>query len=435
MEKTTKSGNRLIFVAACVGWIHDAYNLTIITLLGTSIINAFPGIGDFELGLIFSGQFIATFVGAIVFGSMADRIGRKPALIFSILWDTVITTLSAFSINYWWLFITRIMSGMGVSWGVGYALVSESFATRPEKRGLAGGFLHSTFIVGFVLASVVAQLIIPLDLPFGSWRYCFLVSLFPVPILVLLNFKMKESEMMEEYKEEMKRRGQEIRKVPILNVFKQEKGTYLLIVSAIMLWLSQLVYHNLIDFGPRYIDAISGDPNLGSRMVSIVGIFGAIGIIGFGALSDKIGRKIVFFINMLIQFLAVILFVIANALIMVGLLVLAYIIFGFGQGNSGVQGVWLTELFATGERASTASTVYSFARGFSLSGIIIGLSSSFIADSFGLSESVALGWAMGLAFFFYIPLLILPWLLPETKGKIIKAVEDEDVADLDVLKP
>jgi len=427
METNKKSGNKLIFVAACVGWIHDAYNLTIITLLGTSIIEAFPGVGDFELGLIFSGQFIATFIGAIVFGSMADRIGRKPALIFSILWDTIITTLSAFSINFIWLFATRILSGMGVSWGVGYALVSESFGKRPKRRGLAGGFLHSTFIVGFILASVVAQVILPLNLPFGSWRYCFLVSLFPIPFLIILQFRMRESEMMLEYKEEMEKRGKELRKVPILDVFKKKKGAYLLIISALMLWLAQLVYHNLIDFGPRYIDAISGDPNLGSRMVTIVGIFAAIGIIGFGALSDYIGRKICFFINIVIQFISLILFLIANQLIMVNLLIIAYIIFGFGQGNSGVQGVWLTELFSTGERASTASTVYSFARGFSLSGVIVGMTSTLIADATGLNASVSLGWAMGMAFFFCIPLLILPWLLPETKGKILKAVEEEEL--------
>jgi MFS family permease len=426
MEKTKKSGNKLIFIAACVGWIHDAFNLTIITLLATDIRTAF-GVGTLEIGLIFSGQFIATFFGAIVFGSMADRVGRKPALIFSVLWDSIITTLSAFSINYWWLFTTRILSGMGVSWGVGYALVSESFGAKPKRRGLAGGFLHSTFIVGFILASVVAQIILPLNLPFGSWRYCFLVSLFPIPLLILFSNKMQESEMMVEYKQEMEKRGKEIRKVPLLDVFKKEKGTYLLIVSAIMLWLSQLVYHNLIDFGPDYIGQISGNDRLGTQMVTIVGIFGAIGIIGFGALSDYIGRKICFFINMVIQFVSLILFLIANQLIYIPLLIVAYIVFGFGQGNSGVQGVWLTELFATGERASTASTVYSFARGFSLSGVFVGFLAILIEDGTGLSSAVSLGWSMGIAIFFCIPLLILPWLLPETKGKILKAIEEEDL--------
>lgn len=426
MEKNKKSGNKLIFIAACIGWIHDAYNLTIITLLGTDIKAAF-GVGNFELGLIFSGQFIATFFGAIFFGSMADRIGRKPALIFSVLWDSIITTLSAFSINFWWLFATRILSGMGVSWGVGYALVSESFGKRPKRRGLAGGFLHSTFIVGFVLASIIAQVILPLSLPFGSWRYCFLISLFPIPLLIYFNFRMKESEMMLEYKAEMEKRGKELRKVPLLDVFKKEKGLYLLIISAIMLWLSQIVYHNLIDFGPTYIQEISGNERLGSQMVTIVGIFGAVGIIGFGALSDYIGRKICFFINMVIQFVSLIIFLVANQFVLVPLVIVAYLIFGFGQGNSGVQGVWLTELFATGERASTASTIYSFARGFSLSGILIGFLAPLIEESFGLSSTVSLGWGMGTAFFFCIPLLILPWLLPETKGKILKAVEEEDL--------
>ncbi|MBD3198319.1 MAG: MFS transporter [Candidatus Lokiarchaeota archaeon] len=426
MGDNTKFTKILIFTAACIGWIHDAFNLTIITLIGNDIKLAF-GVGNFELGLIFSGQFIATFFGAIFFGSIADRIGRKPALLFSILWDTIITTLSAFSPNFIWLFLTRIFSGMGVSWGVGYALIAEVFGKKPKRRGLAGGFLHSTFIIGFVLASVIAQLILPLTLPFGSWRYCFLFSLFPLPLLLIFQFKMKESEMMVEYKEEINKRGIQIRKVPLLNVFKKEKGTYLLIISAIMLWLSQLVYHNIIDFGPTFIEDFSGDPNLGQRMVTLVGIFGAIGIIGFGGLSDKIGRRISFFINIVIQLISVIIFLIANELLLLNMLILAYILFGFGQGNSGVQGVWLTEMFSTGERASTSSVIYSFARGFSLSGIIVGLASELLEDSLGLTATKALGWSMGLALFFCIPLLILPWLLPETKGKMLKSYEEEDI--------
>jgi len=77
--------------------------------------------------------------------------------------------------------------------------------------------------------------------------------------------------------------------------------------------------------------------------------------------------------------------------------IIAYIIFGFKQGNADIQGVWLTELFSTSERASTSSTIYRFARGFALSGVFIGFYSNYLIMTSGLSPVTALGLAMSTA--------------------------------------
>ncbi|MBD3254763.1 MAG: MFS transporter [Candidatus Lokiarchaeota archaeon] len=425
MESKESSSKVLVFAAACVGWIHDAFNLTIISLIAPKIVEEF-GVGNFEIGLLFSGQFIATFIGALVFGSLADRIGRKPALIFSVLWDSIITTLSAFSPNFWFLFFTRIFSGMGVSWGVGYTLIAEVWGKKPKRRGLAGGVLHSTFVVGFVISTVVASVILPLSLPYGSWRYCFLFSLFPIPLLILFQIKMRETEIMVEYKKTVEEQGRQIRKVPILNVFKKKEQIYFLVVSAIMLWMSQLIYHHLVDFGPYYFTLL-GSEALGRLMVLLVGMCGTISIISFGALSDYIGRKLAFFIATIIQFVSLSVFIYSVYTDSLQGIIIAYILFGLGQGNAGVQGVWLTELFSTSERASTASTIYSFARGFALSGLFIGIYSDFLILSAGFSPAFAVGVAMSTAFYVCIPLLVLPWFLPETKGKELKSIEEENL--------
>ncbi|MHA1273911.1 MAG: MFS transporter [Promethearchaeota archaeon] len=421
--ETSTGGKKLIFAAACIGWIHDAFNLTLITFLTADIIAAF-NVTTAEMGWLISGQFIATFFGAILFGSLADRKGRKPSLIYSVLWDAIITSLSAFSPNFAFLFLTRICSGMGVSWGVGYTLVAETFGKKPKRRGLAGGLLHSTFLIGFILADIVAIFILPLNLPFGSWRYCFLFSLFPIPIIIIFQFKMKESEIMVEYIEKVKKEGKKIRKVPILNIFKNKRDAYLLIIFMIVVWLGQVVYHNLVDFAPYYFELL-GYEDLARQMIIVVGILAALIIISFGALADVIGRRIAFFISSLIVFISSIIFYISIPTGNINSLVFAYVIFGLGQGYMGVQGVWLTETFATGERASAASTVYSFARGFALSGIIVGTYANFLVLYYGMNSALALGTAMGTALFFAIPMLILPWFIPETKGVELKAYNEE----------
>lgn len=420
-ENAPQQGKKIIFLASCIGWIHDAFNLTMITFLTAGIIQSF-GVTTVEMGWLISGQFIATFFGAIIFGSLADSKGRKPSLIYSVLWDSIITSLSAFSPNFLFLFITRISSGMGVSWGVGYTLVTETFDKKPKRRGLAGGLLHSTFLVGFILADVVAIFILPLDLPFGSWRYCFLFSLFPIPILAVFQVKMKESDLMVDYLEKSKEEGHKIRKVPLLNVFKNKRDAYLLGIFMIVVWLGQIVYHNLVDFAPYYFELL-GEESLARMMIIIVGVLAALNIILFGFLSDIIGRRLSFFISSLIVVISSLIFYVSVGDANISGLVMAYIIFGLGQGYMGVQGVWLTETFSTGERASAASTVYSFARGFAFSGVIVGTLSNLLVLNTGVSEALSLGLAMSTALFFGIPMLILPFVIPETLGKELEEGE------------
>jgi SHS family lactate transporter-like MFS transporter len=235
---------------------------------------------------------------------------------------------------------------------------------------------------------------------------------------------MKESEVMVQYKKQVEEKDMKIRKVPLLDVFKDKRKTRILIISAIVLWLSQLVYHNLTDFGPLYIELITNSKSFAQTMVLVTGLFGAIGIIFFGGLSDKIGRKKAFLISAVLELGTIFFFSITTFLGLVSGIILAYLIFGFAQGHSGIYGVWLTEMFSTGERASTASTVYSFARGFSLSGIIVGIYSDFLIST-GTSQALSLGLAMGTALFFAIPLIILPWFLPETQNVEIKAFSEE----------
>jgi SHS family lactate transporter-like MFS transporter len=425
LKDTKKSTKYMIFIAACIGWIHDAFNLTIVTFLATSIQADF-GINDTQLGFIFSAQFIATFVGAIIFGSLGDKLGRKPSLIYSVLWDGIITACSAFAPNFWVLLILRVCSGLGVSWGIGYTLVTEIWGKTPKRRGLAGGVLHTTFLIGFILSSLIASIIIPLNLPFGSWRYCFLFTLFPIPFLVLFQFKMKESNIMVEYKEKMKKDGKKIRNIPIIDTLKNKKELKLLLISFALLWLSQVVYHNLIDFGPKYFEVL-GNADLGRLMTTVVGGIAALIIILFGALSDKIGRRLSFFISSVITLISTIIFVISANYVLLSGIIIAYVVFGFSQGLMGIQGTWLTEMFSTAQRASVSSTAFSFARGFALSGIIVGFISDHYRLVLGYSPAYSLGVAMGISVFFAIPLLILPWFLPETKGK--KIILEEEIRE------
>ncbi|MFX0107781.1 MAG: MFS transporter, partial [Candidatus Hodarchaeota archaeon] len=173
-ETYTRNEKILVFIACALGWAFDAVGLTIINFLTDDLITAFA-VTEAEIGFVFSAQYIATVPGAIIFGNLADKYGRKNFLLFSVLWDAILTALTAFAPSFPVLALLRILSGMGVSWGIAYALLGEVFA--PKRRGLFGGLMHATFLIGYILANIATLVITP---TYG-WRPTFLVTLLAIP--------------------------------------------------------------------------------------------------------------------------------------------------------------------------------------------------------------------------------------------------------------
>ncbi|MHA2386212.1 MAG: MFS transporter, partial [Candidatus Thorarchaeota archaeon] len=133
----------LVFIACALGWAFDAVGLTIINFVAPEIMAEFGQSFD-AVGFVFSAQYIATVPGAILFGHLADKYGRKNFLLFSVLWDAILTAMTAFAPSFEVLAILRTLSGMGVSWGTAYAFLGEVFS--PKRRGLFGGLMHAMFL-------------------------------------------------------------------------------------------------------------------------------------------------------------------------------------------------------------------------------------------------------------------------------------------------
>ncbi len=112
--KFTKTEKLIVLIAAAIGWSHDAVGLTLLNFLAEPIMREF-NIGTLEVGFVFSAQYVFCIFGAMLFGELGDRFGRKNALILSILWVVVFSVLSAFAPNFWTLAALRLISGMGVT--------------------------------------------------------------------------------------------------------------------------------------------------------------------------------------------------------------------------------------------------------------------------------------------------------------------------------
>ena len=142
-----------------------------------------------QAGMLASITLIASAGGGILFGLLADRFGRRAALIISILVYSVFTAACGFSHGLWELAVLRLGVGLGMGgeWATGAALVSETWPD--QHRGKALGLVQSGFAIGYALAALIAALIIPR----WGWRPVFFAGILPAIITLWIGRRVEES--------------------------------------------------------------------------------------------------------------------------------------------------------------------------------------------------------------------------------------------------
>ena len=407
-ETYSRKEKVLVFIACALGWAFDAVGLTLINFLATDIETTF-GVQEAAIGFVFSAQYVATVPGAILFGHLADRYGRKNLLLFSVLWDAILTALTAVAPSFEVLAILRILSGMGVSWGIAYALLGEVFA--PKRRGLFGGLMHSMFLVGYILSAVASIVIAPVY----GWQNTFLVTLLVIPLILILYFTIPESKLWQRLDEKEKEMGVPLR-VGINQVFRRGLGK-LLILSVILFWAAEFAYHAIVDWGPYFLhDELAYSTTEASTIVLLISLVAMLILPAFGLLSDKVGRRISFVLSAIIGLIATIMLGIFAIIMPVrDLAVLALFIIPAGFGSHALFGVWASEMFPTESRAAATSVIFSLARGLSFGGWFVGI----------LAEMVGISFGMMLAIIGFVLMVGLPFTLPETAGIDMSRVEEE----------
>src|SRR6478735_8120601 len=143
-----------LLALAFLGWMFDFYDLILYTFL-TRPITAELGLTRMDHSLALGLSFVATAVGGIAGGFLADRYGRRRMVSWTILLYSLGSLLSGLSHTRNFLFFARAITGMGVGgeWAAGHALVAETFP--PASRGRAGAILQMGAPVGVAIATIV----------------------------------------------------------------------------------------------------------------------------------------------------------------------------------------------------------------------------------------------------------------------------------------
>lgn len=173
----------MTFIAAWMGWVLDAFDFVIFSIVAADIAKEF-GVGPTALAGSITLTLVVRLAGGFVAGWMADRWGRKLPLMISLLWFAVFDAAIYFAPSFAWILVFRTLFGfgMGAEWTAGTAMAMESFPERSRK--IASGLLQAGWPVGFFAAALVAHFVVP---AFG-WRAMFIVAAFPALLVVPIRF-------------------------------------------------------------------------------------------------------------------------------------------------------------------------------------------------------------------------------------------------------
>src|SRR5262249_20732364 len=184
---------RRTLVAAALGWMLDAFDAMLYALVLTHVMRDL-GMSKGTAGLLNTLTLLASGIGGVAFGFLADRIGRKRALMLSILTYSVCSFASGLSTSILMLAIFRFILGLGMGgeWNTGASLVAESWPT--ELRAKAIAIVQSSWAIGYALAALVAGIV----LQYSNWRMVFFVGIIPAAVTFWIQKGVPESPMWQE---------------------------------------------------------------------------------------------------------------------------------------------------------------------------------------------------------------------------------------------
>jgi metabolite-proton symporter len=421
------SSIRQVATASFIGTTIEWYDYFIYSTAAALVFNRlfFPEFAPLTGTLLAFATFGAGFVmrplGAAIFGHYGDRIGRKSMLVLTLFImggaTFLIGCLPTFeSIGIWapvLLVILRLLQGLGLGgeWG---GAVSMTIEHAPQnRRGFYGSFPQLGVPVGFLLSSIAFLLAVSL-LPEWGWRVPFLASIVLVLVGLFIRFRIEESPLFRRVRET----GTEAR-TPIVDVLRAYPKQVLLAVGASLGFQVEgyIVLAYTLSYGTQVLGLSQ------STLLSFIGLVALLAIpaiVGFSALSDRVGRRAVFMGGALATGLVSFpFFWLLNTRSLV-LVFIAILVAGLvQQAMAGPAAALFSEMFGTRTRYSGASL------GYQLGAIVGGGFAPFIATALyaatGTSLSISIYMFVACAITFVSVLFIT-----ETYRKNLGETEEEE---------
>ncbi len=398
---------RRTLLAASMGWALDAFDAMLYSLV-LALLMRDLGMSKTLAGSLGTLTLLASGIGGLLFGFLADRIGRKQALMASILTYSLCSFASGLATSIAMLAAARFVLGLGMGgeWNTGATLVAESWPT--EFRAKAISIVQSSWALGFAVAALVAGPVAR----YCGWRAVFFIGIAPALVTLWIRRGVPESEMWRSREDATRITNGPHSHVPTLTIFRPPYGKH---TFALLLFnfFGMFAWWGLFTWLPPYLSlpVEQGGRGFGvlgtTTLLVVLNLFGMFpGYASFGWVADHLGRRRAFLIYTLIAALLIPLYAEARSssvLLLVGTLV-AF----FGTGIFSGSGIMGSEIFPTAIRARALGITYNGARALSsVAPLVIGR----------VGQMKGLSWAFYLCAAGYLLAALITTQLPESKGK------------------
>ncbi len=387
------SEQRHAVAASFLGWTLDAFDFFVAIFLVNTLAAQF-GVPASKIIFTTTATLAMRPLGAVIFGFLADRYGRRIPLMANVVFFSVVELLCGFSPNYTVFLVLRTIYGIGMGgeWGVGSSLAMESVPAA--RRGMISGIVQSGYSFGYLLAAVAAKIVLPL----WGWRAMFWVGGLPALLAFYIRWKVKEPEAWKQ------------NRMPGFGAIAKAAAThwklflYLIGLIALMSFLS----HGTQDLYPHFLESARGFPTSTAANIAILYNIGALfGAMVFGRLSEHLGRRRSLVCAIMLALCVIPVWAFGNTLLL--LAIGAFLI------QVGVQGAWgiipahLNELSPAGVRGLLPGFAYQL-------GVFV--ASPVNTIEYALRDHFGYSWALaGFEIAVILLLALVVSLGPESKGK------------------
>jgi SHS family lactate transporter-like MFS transporter len=357
-------------MASFLGWTLDAFDFFILVFMLDRVAADF-GVSKTAIVATLTATLAMRPVGALVFGLLADRYGRRRPLMANVVYFSLVEVACGFAPSYGVFLALRALYGIGMGgeWGVGASLAMEIAPRR--RRGVLSGILQSGYSIGYLLAALCARFV----LPAWGWRAMFFAGGVPALLALYIRMRVPESDAWRQHR------------APTVGALLRTVAghgrtfAYLVVLMTLMLFLA----HGSQDLYPDFLRTTHGLAVETISSVAILASIGAVlGAVVFGLLSES-GRR-------------------RSMLLALGLVVAVIPFWAFGQGfvalaagafllSFGVQGAWgvipahLSELAPDSARGLMPGLAYQL-------GILLAAPTNSL--QFALAGRVGYPWALAL---------------------------------------
>ena len=394
-DETVTPEARRALLGSAVGYAMDGFDLLILGFMLSAIAKSLH-LAPAQLGSLVSFTLIGAVVGGVVFGTLADHLGRVRVLTWTIVLFAVFTGLCGLAQNYTQLVTFRAIAGLGLGgeFGIGMTLVAEAWPASKRAR------VSSYVGLGWQAGVLVAALVTPALLPLIGWRGMFFVGVLPALAAFLIRRHLHEPALFE--RRHSRSEGQSLR------LLVADAATIKISLGMVILCSVQnFGYYGVMIWLPNYLTTrlhFGLTRTAAWTAVTILGM--GVGIWVFGVLADRIGRRPSFLGYMLGAAVMVVVYaqLASPAALLVGGAAMGFFI----NGMLGGYGALMSELYPTAARATAQNVLFNVGRfvgGFGP--VVIGT----IAARHGFPAAVSL-----LAILYVVDLVAFWALIPERRG-------------------